>query len=107
MEILLPHFHLEYSANLKTLVDMAGLCVTLRLASERIKFFSLAGIRVRAMTVDHYAFADEAEKHRFIDLTIRFREGQISDVIQKAAKEIFDIVRTFMEPVSTHFSVAL
>ena len=57
--------------------------------------------------MDHYAFADGAEKHRFIDLTIRFREGQSSAVKQKAVEEIFDSVSTFMEPVSTHFSVAL
>ena len=47
-EILLPHFHLLYSANLETLVDMAGLCETLRKAAARIEIFPLAGIRVRA-----------------------------------------------------------
>ncbi len=103
----MPHFHLEYSANLETLVDMAGLCETLRKAAARIEIFPLAGIRVRATKVDHHAIADGDEKHGFIDLTIRLREGRSSAVKQKAVEEIFGSMRTFMEPVLTHASVAL
>ena len=95
----MPHFHLEYSANLATLVDMAGLCENLRKAAARIEIFPLAGIRVRATKVDHYAIAGGDEKHGFIDLTIRFRQGRSSAVKQKAVEEIFDNMRTFMEPV--------
>ena len=63
--MILPHFHLEYSANLETLVDMAGLCENLRKAVVRIEIFPLAGIRVCATKVDHYAIADGDEKHGF------------------------------------------
>ena len=103
----MPHFHLEYSANLETLVDMAGLRETLRKAAAKIEIFHLAGISVRATKVDYYAIADGHEKHDFIDLTVRLREGRSSAVKQKAVKEIFDCMRTFMEPVLTHASVAL
>ena len=103
----MPHVHLEYSANLEPLVDMAGLCETLRKAAARIEIFPLAGIRVRATKVDYYAIADGDEKHGFIDLTIRLREGRSSAVKQKAVEEIFGSLRTFMEPVLIHASVAL
>ena len=103
----MPHFHLEYLANLETLVDMAGLCKTLRKAGERIEIFPLAGIRVRTIKVDHYEIADGDEKHGFIDLTIRLREGRSSAVKQKAVEEIFVSMRTFMESVLAHASVAL
>ena len=103
----MPHFHLEYSANLATLVDMAGLCENLRKAAARIEIFPLAGIRVRATKVDHYAIAGGDEKHGFIDRTIRVREGRISAEKQKAVEKIVDIMRTFMEPVLAHASVAL
>ena len=86
---------------------MAGLCETLREAAARIEIFPLAGIRVRATKVDHYAIADGNEKHGFIDLTICLREGRSSAVKQKAVEEIFDIMRAFMEPVLTHAPVAL
>ena len=87
---------MEYSANLEKLVDMAGLCETLRKAAARIEIFPLAGIRVRATKVDHFAIADGDEKHGFIDLTIRLRDGWSSAVKQKAVKEIFDCMCTFM-----------
>ena len=86
---------------------MSGLCETLRKAAARIEIFPLAGIRVRATKVDHYAIADGDEKHGFIDLTIRLREGRSSAEKQKAVEGIFDIMHTFMEPVLTHASVAL
>ena len=86
---------------------MAGLCETLRKAAARIEIFPLDGIRVRATKVDHYAIADGDEKHGFIDLTIRLREGRSSAVKQKAVEEIFVNVRNFMEPVLAHASVAL
>ena len=97
-EILLPHFQLEYSANLETLVDMAGLCETLRKAATRIEIFPLAGIRVRATKLDYYAIADRDEKHGFIDLTIRLREGRSSAVKQKPFEEIFVVCALLWSP---------
>ena len=90
---------MEYSANLATLVDMAGLCENLRKAAARIEIFPLAGIRVRATKVDHYAIAGGDEKHGFIDLTIRLRQGRSSALILKDVEEIFLNMRSFMERV--------
>ena len=86
---------------------MADLCETLRNTASNIKIFPLAGSRVRAMEVDLYAIADGDEKHGFINLTIRLREGLSSASKQDAVEEIFDCIITFMEPVLAHASVTL
>ena len=86
---------------------MDGLREILRKATAKIEIFPIAGIRVHATKVDHYAIADGHEKHDFIDLTVRLRKGRSSAVKQKAVEEMFDCMRTFMEPVLTHASVAL
>ncbi len=54
----MPHFKIDYSANLETHVDMAGLCQHIRATAAGIETFPMAGIRVRAVRADHYAIAD-------------------------------------------------
>ena len=53
----MPHFHIEYSANLEDVVDMAALCETLRAVAAGLDAFPMAGVRVRATRVDHVAIA--------------------------------------------------
>ena len=86
---------------------MAALCQILRNAASNIKIFPLAGIRVRATKVDHYAIADGDEKHGFIDLTIRLCKGRSNAAKHDTIEEIFGYMRIFMEPVLAHTAVAL
>ena len=72
----MAHFHIDYSANLEV-IDMAALCEAIRVCAANIETFPTAGIRVRAVRVDHYAIAI-AIKHGFIDLSVRLREGVLS-----------------------------
>jgi len=63
-----PHFQIDYSANLEDVVDMGALCEAIRAAAAEIETFPTAGIRVRAIKVDHVAIADGHDKHGFIDV---------------------------------------
>ena len=72
----MPHFHIEYSANLESTVNMGALCEAIRTVAADIEAFPTAGIRVRATRVDHVSMADGNPKHGFIDLSIRLREGR-------------------------------
>jgi len=105
--VYLPHFHLEYSANLEATVDIGALCEAIRDTAASIDIFPLVGIRVRATRVDHYAIADGNAKHGFIDLSIRLREGRSETAKKDAVEKIFDCLRAFMEPVLATSSVAL
>ena len=103
----MPHFHIEYSANLQDAVDMAALCEAIRAEAAAIATFPMAGIRVRATRVDHYAMADGDPKHGFIDLSIRLREGRADDVKQDAIMRVFAALKDFMAPTLATRSIAL
>lgn len=103
----MPHFHIEYSANLDGVIDMGALCETIRAIAAEIETFPTAGIRVRAMRVDHLAMADGNPKHGFIDLSIRLREGRPQDVKEDAITRVFTALKDFMAPAMETHSIAL
>ncbi len=103
----MPHFQIEYSANLESLVDMGALCEAIRAEAARIDAFPMPGIRVRAIRVDHHAIADGNPKHGFVDLSIRLREGRADDVKQDAVDRIFEAVRAALADAMRTHSIAL
>jgi len=86
---------------------MAALCETIRAAAAEIETFPLAGIRVRATCVDHYAMADGDAKHGFIDLSIRLREGRADAVKSAALAQVFAALKDFIAPAMQSHSIAL
>lgn len=103
----MPHFHIEYSANLEEVVDMGQLCEAIRAAAAAIDAFPLAGIRVRATRVDHVAIADGDAKHGFIDLCVRIREGRSDAVKEDAIARIFAALKDAAAPAMAAHSIAL
>ena len=103
----MPHIHIDYSANLEPHVDMAQFCQALRAAAVEIDAFPMPGIRVRATKVDHYAIADGAPKHGFIDISVRLREGRAAEVKAAAIQHLFQAAERYLAPVMASRSVAL
>ena len=103
----MAHFHIDYSANLEEIIDMAGLCEAIRLCAASIETFPLAGIRVRAVRVDHVAMADGDQKHGFIDLSVRLREGRSDEVKQQAMATIFEALKAYTAPAMANHSIAI
>lgn len=103
----MPHFQIDYSGNLEEVVDMSGLCEAIRAKAASIDTFPMAGIRVRATRVDHFAIADGNPKHGFIDISIRLRGGRAHEVKQDATHRIFEAARDYLSPAMTTHSIAL
>lgn len=103
----MPHFQIEYSANLESEIDVQGLCEAIRAKAASIDAFPMPGIRVRATCVDHYAIADGHPKHGFIDISIRLREGRAEDVKLHATNSIFDTAKTYLADALATRSIAL
>ena len=103
----MPHFQIEYSANIEDLVDISALCDAIRVAAAKVQTFPLAGIRVRAVRVEHFAIADGNPKHGFIDLSIRLREGRPDDVKLDAITVIFAALKEFTAEAMETRSIAL
>jgi 5-carboxymethyl-2-hydroxymuconate isomerase len=102
-----PHFQIDYSANLEAVVDIGQLCEAIRARAETIETFPMAGIRVRATRVDHVAMANGDVKHGFIDLSVRLREGRPDAVKRDAIDQIFATLKDFMTPAMASHSIAL
>ena len=103
----MAHFHIDYSANIEEVIDMAGLCEAIRSCAASMETFPLAGIRVRATRVDHVAMADGNPKHGFIDVSVRLREGRSGDVKQQAISKIFEALKAYTAPAMATHSIAL
>ncbi|MGH1367480.1 MAG: 5-carboxymethyl-2-hydroxymuconate Delta-isomerase [Maritimibacter sp.] len=85
----MAHLMIDYSANVEARLDMAGLCRALRDAALETGVFPAAGLRVRAVRVDHFAMANDDPQHGFIDLSVRLREGRSSQMKAAATAHIF------------------
>jgi 5-carboxymethyl-2-hydroxymuconate isomerase len=98
---------IDYSVNVEPDVDIGALCDTLRDVAASINAFPLAGVKVRAVRVDHYSIADGNPEHGFIDISVRIREGRDMETKQNAAQKIFDAANEFVADVMRRRSLAL
>jgi 5-carboxymethyl-2-hydroxymuconate isomerase len=103
----MPHFIVEYSANIENRVDMSQLCELIRATAVKIDALPMPGIRVRAIKVDHYAIADGNPEHAYIDVSVRLRGGRSMEVRKAATHTLFEAIKTFLEPVMAGSSLAL
>ena len=85
----MPHFTIEYSANLDARVDMAEIVELVRKAAVETGIFPLGGIRVRAVKCEHYAIADGNPQHGFLAMVLRLGEGRDLAARKKAGGHIF------------------
>jgi 5-carboxymethyl-2-hydroxymuconate isomerase len=95
----MPHFTLQYSANLDATLDIAAACEVVRHAAVETGIFPLGGIRVRAIRCDHYAIADGRPDHAFLDMVLRIGEGRDLATRQRAGEHVFNALSEFLDPV--------
>ena len=103
----MPHFTLEYSANLDRLVDMAEVVEIVRKTAVETGIFPLGGIRVRAVRCEHYAIADGRADFGFLDMVLRLGEGRDLATRQKAGEHIFKALSAYLDPVFANMKFAL
>jgi 5-carboxymethyl-2-hydroxymuconate isomerase len=103
----MPHFTLEYSANVDSLVDMDEVVEVVRKAAVETKIFPLGGIRVRAIKCEHYAIADGRANLGFLDMVLRLGEGRDLPTRKKAGEHIFTALSAYLDPVFKESKFAL
>ncbi|QPF86885.1 5-carboxymethyl-2-hydroxymuconate Delta-isomerase [Bradyrhizobium genosp. L] len=103
----MPHFTIEYSANLDGLVDMGKTVEVVRRAAVETGIFPLGGIRVRAVRCEHYAIADGRADHGFLDMVLRLGEGRDLATRKKAGEHIFRALSAHLDPVFSKSKFAL
>jgi 5-carboxymethyl-2-hydroxymuconate isomerase len=103
----MPHFTIEYSANLDARVDMGKVVEIVRKAAVETGIFPLGGIRVRAIRCEHYAVADGRPHFGFLDMVLRLGEGRDLATRKKAGEHIFRTLSNYLDPVFAESQVAL
>jgi 5-carboxymethyl-2-hydroxymuconate isomerase len=103
----MPHFMIDYSANLEEAIDIQHLCDTLRKTASNLDCFPMAGVRVRATRVDYYSIADGNPDHGFIDVSVRLRAGRPDDVKRHAVEALFAAMHDELKPIMEIRSIAL
>ena len=103
----MPHFTIEYSANLDERLDMAEVVDVVRRAAVETGILPLGGIRVRAVRCEHYAIADGRPAYGFLDMVLRLGEGRDLATRKKAGEHIFKALSAHLDPVFAQSKFAL
>jgi len=103
----MPHFTIEYSANLDAVLDMAEVVELVRKAAVETGIFPLGGIRVRAVRCEHYAIADGNPDLGFLDMVLRLGEGRDLATRKKAGQHVFEALSAYLDPVFARHKFAL
>ena len=103
----MPHFTIEYSANLDGRVDMGAVVELVRNAAVETGIFPLGGIRVRAIKCEHFAIADGKHNYGFLDMVLRLGEGRDLATRKKAGEHIFKVLSDHLDPAFKETKFAL
>ncbi len=103
----MPHFTIEYSANLDKRVDMAKVVEVVRKAAVETGIFPLGGIRVRTVRCEHYAIADGNPNLGFLDMVLRIGEGRDLATRKNAGEHVFKALSGYLDPVFAQSKFAL
>ncbi|CAN7450578.1 5-carboxymethyl-2-hydroxymuconate Delta-isomerase [Rhizobium sp. LjRoot254] len=105
----MPHFTMEYSANLDGAVDFAALCAAVHGTIMGTGLFELGAVRVRAIRCDAYAVADLLPENGFIDMSFRIGKGRSAEEKRHTGEAIFATVNQFLAPLfeTPHFALTL
>ena len=93
----MPHFILEYSANLKDDLDLDGLFNALHETAMETGVFPLGGIRFRAVRCDDYLIADADPDNAFVHMTAKIGRRRDPDVRQEVAEKIFNTLVDYLD----------
>ena len=93
----MPHFILEYSANLKDDLDLDGLFKALHETALETGVFPLGGIRFRAVRCDDYLIADADPDNSFVHITAKIGRRRDPDVRQEVAEKIFNTLVEYLD----------
>jgi 5-carboxymethyl-2-hydroxymuconate isomerase len=104
----MPHFTIEYSANLDAEVDMQLFCEELLRAALSTGAFEIGAVRVRAIRSEHYAIADKDPRNSFIDVSARVARRDLA-LRQKIGEAIFAAMTAFLGTIfdRKHFALSL
>ena len=94
----MPHFIIEYSANLEPHIDINALVRTVHEAAIETGIFPLKGLRTRACPRHTYRIADAHPDNAFVHITARVGHGRTVAIRRAAGEAVFGAACEFLRP---------
>lgn len=103
----MPHFTLEYSANLEHELQLDSLFEQLRDQAVETDVFPLGGIRLRAIRCEDYLIADGDADYSFVHMTVKIGPGRSIAVQEAAAATMFGALTEYLQPLYDKRALAI
>lgn len=105
----MPHFTMDYSANLDGKVDFDALCRAVHTEILGSGLFEIGAVRVRAIRCEAYAIADLLPENAFVDMSFRIGHGRAAEEKKRAGDAIFSAVTAHLSTLfdAPHFALTL
>ena len=94
----MPHQIIEYSANLESKVDLAGLVSHMHETAASIEIFPRAALRTRVARRDRYRIADNHADNAFVHVLLRIASGRSLEARKHAGDVLFEALCDFLKP---------
>ena len=95
----MPHFIIEYSANVEEQVSIDDLVNRVHSAALATGVFPLGGLRTRCARRDIYRIADGHADNHFVHLVARIGHGRDLATRLSAGESVFSELCEFLEPL--------
>jgi len=95
----MPHFIMEYSANLDEDLNIPVLFEKLNETAIATGVFPIGGIRTRAVRCEHFRVGEGDPENTFVHLTAKVGAGREPQVLKEACDKIFEVFSSLLDPV--------
>ncbi|MDQ6680369.1 MAG: 5-carboxymethyl-2-hydroxymuconate Delta-isomerase, partial [Pseudomonadota bacterium] len=109
----MPHLTIDYSPNLSTDGDVAGLCGRLaaclveQRAADGTVVYPIGGIRVRAFAADAWCIADGAVDAAYLHAALQVGAGRSEATLRATGDALFEVMKTHFAELYQRMGLAL
>ena len=96
----MPHFIVEYSANLEEEIEFQAMSIAFHDYVQSTGYFPIAGVRSRAICLDHYRVADGRDGFSLVNLSLKIGHGRSQEIKAEVAERVFAILCDFLAPIT-------
>ncbi len=103
----MPHLWIEYSANLDPHLEVDNFLHHVHGEVVADGVFPLAGLRTRAVRVEHYVIADDHPDNAFVHIVLRTLPGRDPSSKKASTDRLFESIRRCLAPLSMRLPLAI
>jgi 5-carboxymethyl-2-hydroxymuconate isomerase len=103
----MPHFVVEYSANLSEHVDMDEVLDLLHKSACEVAAFKPAALRIRAYPSMQYRIADLHKDNAFIHVRAHIASGRSEEVRRELGESMFEKLVAKLKPLFAHITLGI